>query len=186
MGYLSENELKNLGFKKYGKNILISNKASIYNPELIEIGNNVRIDDFCLLSGKIKISSYIHITPYVLLAGGTEGIIIKDYCTFAYGVKVFSQTDDYSGGSMVNSLIPKKYKMETKKKITINKHCIFGANSIIFPGINVAEGTSLGAGAILKQNTEPWSIYVGIPAYKKKQKSKTILELEKKFNNDTI
>ncbi len=186
MGYLSENELNNLGFKKYGKNILISNKASIYNPELIEIGNNVRIDDFCLLSGKIKISSYIHITPYVLLAGGTEGIIIKDYCTFAYGVKVFSQTDDYSGGSMVNSLIPKKYKMETKKKITINKHCIFGANSIIFPGINVAEGTSLGAGAILKQNTEPWSIYVGIPAYKKKQKSKKILELEKKFNNDTI
>ena len=186
MGYLSENKIKKFQFKKCGKNVQISNKASIYNAELIEIGDNVRIDDFCLLSGKIKLGSFVHLTPYVLLAGGTKGVIIKDFCTFAYGVKVFTQTDDYSGKSMTNSLIPKKYKIEVKKKIIINKHCIFGTNSIIFPGINVAEGTSLGAGSVLKQNTDPWFLYVGMPAKKIRKKNKNILQLEKKFKNDSI
>ena len=51
--FYTENELKQIGFKRIGENVLISRKASIYQPELIEIGNNVRIDDFCILSGNI-------------------------------------------------------------------------------------------------------------------------------------
>ena len=50
--FYSKEELKEIGFKKYGENVLISRKTSIYNPEKIIIGNNVRIDDFCILSRK--------------------------------------------------------------------------------------------------------------------------------------
>lgn len=44
--FLSENELKAIGFKCYGSNVLISRKASIYGAANISIGDNVRIDDF--------------------------------------------------------------------------------------------------------------------------------------------
>ena len=44
--FYSESELKRLGFKSVGKNVLLSRKSSIYLPEKITIGNNVRIDDF--------------------------------------------------------------------------------------------------------------------------------------------
>lgn len=47
-----------------------------------------------------------------LVAGGEPGIIMSDFVTLAYGVKVFSQSDDYSGKSLVNSNIPKKFKHE--------------------------------------------------------------------------
>lgn len=57
----SESELKAIGFLKYGKNVLVSRKASIYNPEQMVLGDNIRIDDFCILSGNIKLGSYIHI-----------------------------------------------------------------------------------------------------------------------------
>ena len=61
--FFSESELKAIGFLKYGKNVLVSRKASIYNPEQMILGDNIRIDDFCILSGNIKLGSYIHIRP---------------------------------------------------------------------------------------------------------------------------
>lgn len=57
--FLTEEEIKSLGFKKYGDNLKISRFAHFYTPSTIEIGNNVRIDDFCILSGNIKLGSNI-------------------------------------------------------------------------------------------------------------------------------
>ena len=50
MGFYSREQLKKIGFKSLGKNVLISDKTSIYSPENISIGNNVRVDDFSILS----------------------------------------------------------------------------------------------------------------------------------------
>ena len=50
----SKEELIEMGIK-CGDNCLISKKASIYSPTTIEFGNDVRVDDFCILSGNIKI-----------------------------------------------------------------------------------------------------------------------------------
>jgi len=77
--FLSREELMEIGFKSIGENVLLSSKASIYGPENIEIGNNVRIDDFCILSGKIKLGSYIHIAAYSALFGGEESITMEDF-----------------------------------------------------------------------------------------------------------
>ena len=71
--FYSDEELKQIGFKKYGTDVKISRKASIYRPEEIELGDHVRIDDFCFLLGKIKIGSYVHIAPYTNMVGGDAG-----------------------------------------------------------------------------------------------------------------
>jgi acetyltransferase-like isoleucine patch superfamily enzyme len=190
MSYLNAEQLKKIGFKSLGINVKISDKAAIYDPEKIEIGDNSRVDDFCIISGAVRIGKYCHITPYCLLAGGSPSILIEDFCTLAYGVKVFSQSDDYSGESMTNSLIPKKFKKEIFKQVTIKKHSIIGSNSIIFPGVILEEGTSVGAMSLVNKNTIPWATYHGIPAKKIKARSKNILNLEKKFleglNSDSI
>lgn len=190
MAYYSEEKLISMGFKRLGKNVKISDKASIYNADQIEIGDNSRIDDFCVISGKIIIGSYCHITPSCLVAGGTPGVFFSDFCTLAYGVKVFSQSDDYSGESLTNSLIPEKYKKETFKPVTLGTHVIVGAGSIIFPGVDVAEGCSIGAMTLVNKSTQPWGIYVGNPARRVKERKKDLLELAKKFlegmSNDSI
>lgn len=67
MSFYSTKELVELGFAEVGQNVFISRKASFYGIERISIGNNVRIDDFCVLSageGGINIGNYIHITVY--------------------------------------------------------------------------------------------------------------------------
>ena len=74
--FLNENQLKEFGFKKFGENIKISDKASIYNAENISIGNNVRIDDFCILSageGGIEIGSSVVRVKQVELVGIGRG-----------------------------------------------------------------------------------------------------------------
>jgi acetyltransferase-like isoleucine patch superfamily enzyme len=50
MAFYTNDDLKKLGFSSFGNNVLISDKASIYGANRIKIGNNVRIDDFCILS----------------------------------------------------------------------------------------------------------------------------------------
>lgn len=190
MPYLSDEVIQNMGFKYVGKNVKISDKAAIYNADKISIGDNSRIDDFCIISGKVEIGAYCHITPMCLVAGGEPGVSLNDFATLAYGVKIFSQSDDYSGETMVSSLIPKKYKNEIFKPVVIGRQVIIGAGSVILPGANIAEGCSVGAMSLIVKETHSWGIYAGVPAKRLKERSKNILELENAFlrevNNDTI
>lgn len=181
MAYLSRDILEQMGFKSLGMNVRISDKASIYNADQIEIGDNSRIDDFCVISGKIKLGRFNHITPMCLIAGGEPGVYFEDFCTLAYGVKVFSQSDDYSGETLTNSLVDRKYKKEQFESVYLGKHVIVGAGSIIFPGVNLAEGCSVGAMTLVNRSTEPWGIYAGNPARRVKERKKDLLELEPKF-----
>lgn len=181
MAYLNSEQLLEMGFKSVGINVKINDKASIYNCEQIEIGDNSRIDDFCIISGKIFIGENCHVTPMCLLAGGEKGISINDFCTLAYGVKIFSQSDDYSGQTMVNSLIPKKFKNEKIDIVKLERQVIIGANSVIMPGVIIKEGCSVGAMSLVNRDTAEWGIYMGIPAKRIKERSKKLLELEKQF-----
>ncbi|MDY6850209.1 MAG: acyltransferase [Thermodesulfobacteriota bacterium] len=181
MAYLSEQTLIGMGFKKLGKNVKISEKASVYDCEKIEIGDYSRIDDFCVVSGNLKIGRNNHITPHCLIAGGEQGIVMADFVTLAYGVQVFTQSDDYSGETMTNSTVPGVYKNEKKEPVIIEKHSIIGAGSIIMPGVHLREGTSIGALSLVLKSTEPWSIYAGSPARKLKDRSKKLLLLEEKY-----
>ncbi|WP_394165736.1 acyltransferase [Neptunomonas phycophila] len=190
MAYYSRSSLEKMGFKFLGENVKISDKASIYDPELIEIGDNSRIDDFCVLSGKIKIGIHVHVAPFCLVAGGEEGVFMDDFSGLAYKVQVFTQSDDYSGETLTNPTIPARFKKEYKKSISIGRHVIVGAGSIVMPGVCLAEGCSIGAMALIHKDTSPWGIYTGCPAKRIKSRKKDLLTLEKKFldeqENDSI
>ncbi|RUR42389.1 acyltransferase [Vreelandella populi] len=181
MAYLTEMELLEMGFLSIGKGVKISDKASIYNADQIEIGDNSRIDDFCVISGKVKIGRFVHLAPFCLLAGGEKGIEMQDFSGLAYNVQVFSQSDDYSGRSLTNPTVYDKFKCEIKEKVTLERHVIIGASSIIFPGVSVAEGCSVGAMTLVNKSTHPWGIYVGNPARRVKERKKELLKLEKQF-----
>lgn len=79
MSFLSQSELQKLNFKNLGKNVLIRNKASIYNQENISIGDNSRMDDFCVISGSVTIGQNVHIAVFCNIAGGTAGITPQDF-----------------------------------------------------------------------------------------------------------
>ena len=55
--FYTNDELLDLGFQCVGSHVLISRKASLYGTKGMQIGDNVRIDDFCILSGEITLGS---------------------------------------------------------------------------------------------------------------------------------
>jgi len=181
MSYFTEEQLSKLGFKSLGKNLKISDKAAIYDCDNIEIGDNSRIDDFCVISGNIIIGSNVHITPFCLIAGGEKGIVLEDFVTISYGAKIFTQSDDYHGFSLTNSTIPKIYKNEKKIKVLLKRHSIVGSGATILPGVVLEIGVSVGAMSLVTKSTTPWSIYAGIPAVKIKDRSKELIKKEKEY-----
>ena len=116
--FYTEKELSSLGLKKYGRNVKISRHASIYGAQNISIGDNVRIDDFCILSGHIELGSYIHIAAYSALYGGEAGIFISDFANLSSRISVYSVSDDYSGTTLTSPMIPDKNKHVISKPYT--------------------------------------------------------------------
>lgn len=181
MPYLTTEQINKIGFKSIGKEVRISDRVSIYNADQIQIGDYSRIDDFCVISGLITIGRNVHIAPFCLVAGGEKGIEFDDFSGLAYQVQVFSQSDDYSGGSLTNPTVPDTFKTESKRKVVIGRHCIVGAGSIVMPGVVLGEGTAVGAMSLVRKSTEPWNIYLGNPAIRIKSRKKDLLLLEDQY-----
>lgn len=171
-------ELKQIGFRSVdlSGSIKISKKASIYKPELMTIGKNVRIEDYCVLNGDITIGNNVFIAVFCLL-DGYAGITIEDDVTISAKVSIHSGTDDYSGESLVGVYVPIRLrKNHYNGHVTIKSHCIIGDSSVLMPGITLAEGTAVGAMSFLKESTDPFGIYAGVPAKRIKERKKDILK----------
>lgn len=181
MAFLSEKLLKEMGFKTLGREVKISDKAAIYNPELMEVGDYSRIDDFCVISGRVSIGRNVHVAVFCNVAGGELGVTLEDFSGLAYGCHVFSQSDDYSGRTLTNPTIPEEFKKVLRAPVILKRHVIVGTCSVVLPGVTVEEGTSVGAMSMVTKSTEPWSVYFGVPAKKLKSRKKDLLLLEQEY-----
>lgn len=179
--FYSKKELEQIGFKSIGNNISISRKASIYGAENICIGSNVRIDDFCILSGNIEIMNYVHIAASVFLFGGKAGIIINDYSGISSRSAVYAESDDYTGMAMTNPTISNKYRRVFSETVIFEKHVIVGSGCTILPGVTIKEGVSVGSMSLVNKSLDAWGIYAGIPCKYIKERSKKLLLLEEQF-----
>lgn len=178
--FLSKDELMEMGFRRLGNDVRISRKASFFQAGHISVGDHVRIDDFCILSGDITLGSCIHISAYTALYG-RFGIEVGNFATISGRVLIYSQNDDYSGAFMTNPMVPEEFTHITGGKVTLEKHVIIAAGSVLLPGITLREGSCLGAMSLLKRDTDAWSIYTGIPAKMMGPRERNILELERQF-----
>lgn len=181
--FYTDEELKTLGFKSIGSNVLISRKTSFYGISRISIGNNVRIDDFCVLSagkGGIEIGNYVHIAIFSSLQG--EGkITLQDFVGISSKVSIYSSNDDYFGEFMSNPTVPSKYTRVTHADVMICKHVLIGSGAVLLPGILVKTGAVIGALTLVYENCDEFYIYKGNPARKVIKRSKKLLNLEKEF-----
>lgn len=176
-------ELEKMGFASLGENVFISDKASLYNCKNIAVGSNVRIDDFCVLSAGpegISIGDYVHIAVFTLLIGKAK-ITISNFCNLSSRVSIYSSSDDYSGISMTNPMIPDEYKHVDHKEVFLGKHVIVGCSSVILPGTFLEEGVAIGALSLVTKTCHPFGIYAGIPVRRIKERHQDLLVVEAKF-----
>lgn len=184
MAILDRQQIEAMGFKSVGENVRISDKASFYNCSNIEIGSNVRIDDFCVIAagvGGIEIGSHVHVAVFCSLIGAGT-IILKDFSGLSSRVSIYSSTDDYSGETLTNPTVPDEFKKVYSADVILDKHVIVGSGSVLLPGIRLEEGVAIGALSLVTKNCQEFGIYAGRPAKKIKDRKRCLLELENQMN----
>lgn len=180
MAYISRATLESMGFASIGENVLISEKASIYGTTRIKLGNNIRIDDYCVLSagpGGITIGNYVHIAVHCSLIGSAK-IQLDDFSGLSGRVSIYSSSDDYSGAALTNPTVPAEYTKVHSDNVHVGRHVIIGTGSVVLPGVSLAEGVAIGALSFVHRNCEAFGIYTGNPARRIKNRSHDLLDAE--------
>ncbi|WP_113627736.1 acyltransferase [Pectobacterium peruviense] len=184
VGFFTENELINFGFKSLGKNVCIAKNCTILGLENISIGSNVRIDGYTTIiasdNGFLNLGSFIHIGGYSLLSAGA-GITMNDFSGISQGVKIYSKTDDYTGKYLTNPTVSPEYTGVTSGEVILGRHSIIGSGTVILPKLTIGEGTSVGALSLVTKSLSEWGVYFGSPVKKIKERNKELLKLEKDF-----
>lgn len=172
--FYTEDELSQIGFKSIGKGVKISRKASFYGAANITIGDNVRIDDFCILSGNITLGNHIHISAYVALYGAM-GIVFEDYTGISPRSTIYSAMDDFSGEYLIGPIHPEGTTNVTGGQVILRQFSQIGASCVIFPNLEVGEGAVVGAMSLVMHSLSPWTVNVGVPTKPIKKRKQTLL-----------
>lgn len=167
---------------KHGKNFTLGEYVIIKKPDLMTIGDNVRISDFCRISSVCDIGSDCEIAPGTYIAGGDGKYTFKmgECSSLAAGVKVWLSSNDYVNELVTHSVPEVK---EIQGNVTLGKYTGVGTNSVIMPNNDIPEGVSIGALSFVPSNYkfEPWTVYAGRPIrpIKKRNKENVLNTLRK-------
>lgn len=180
MGLLSREQIEAMGFRRVGENCRLSDRASYYNCANIAIDDNVRIDDFCVLSagaGGIEIGSYVHVAAFSSIIGVGK-VILRDFSGLSSRVSIYSSSDDYSGAAMTNPMVPIEFTNVVHADVIVGRHAIIGSGCVVLPGVTLHEGVAVGALSLVSRDCEPFGIYSGVPARRIKERKRDLLALE--------
>ena len=186
--YFTTKELLKLNFKSIGRNVKIDKTVMIPNTNNIEIGNNVRIDAFSIISsgkGNIIINDHVLICPQNLIyCSNNHNIILEKHSGLAAGCKLYGRTENYDGRFLMNPTHNDEDIELIEGDIILNKFSTLGCETTVFPNSIIPIGTILGSKSLYtgKNELEEWSIYAGNPLKYFRKRSKNSLELSKKYN----
>ena len=199
LGLLLRRIYYKIRLKKCGKNLKVSIGVKIINPEQVEVGDNIWLDNFVLIiagnhkltgnkkeiffkndnfkldQGDVKIGSYIHIAPYCILNGFGAGIHIKDDTTLAAGVKVYSASNTYKDKSSENKkIISMSPKSQNYSVVYYKKPVVIGERCFLALNSSVicaelSNDVLVKANSVVLRDVVSHSVMIGTPAIVEKK-----------------
>lgn len=144
---------KYIVWKKYaiGKNFHCARGVFMWARDGISIGDDFYIGKYSIIETNCKIGNGVIFANYV-------GVIGRyDHCFQEVGTPIRLSTN----------IRDKKYHWKGTDEWTIIGDDVWiGYGSIILSGVNIASGCIIAAGSVVTKDTEPYSIYAGVPAQK--------------------
>ena len=148
------------------KDILIHDTAIIKRLHLFEKGNHIAIDPFFYMTTRALFGNWIHIGSHVSVIGGEEAVLrIGNYVAISTGCRLICRSDNFKKKGLAIPFLPEKRELYGSF-IQIDDKAILGANVVVLPDVVIGEGAVVGANSLVKDNLDPWGIYVGSPARK--------------------
>ena len=168
-----------------GRNVVFGQNVVLRHPGKIRIGNNVVIDDNCLLDAKgdsnagITIGSGVFVGRNTILSCKNGDIVIEDGANIGFNCELFSASRVRIGaGTLLAAycyLIGGDHdfsdpgvavldQVRRSAGIDVGEGAWLGAGAKILDGVTLGDRAVVGAGAVVRHSVPAGAIAVGIPA----------------------
>src|SRR5689334_8671145 len=168
-----------------GRNVVFGQNVVLRHPHKIRIGDNVVVDDNCLLDAKGVANNGIHIGSGVFIGRNTilscknGDIEIADQANIGFNCEIFSASRVRVGtGTLVAAYAylvggdhdfsdPRVAVIDQARQsagITVGDGVWIGAGAKILDGVDVGDRAIVGAGAVVRDSVPSGRTAVGIPA----------------------
>jgi acetyltransferase-like isoleucine patch superfamily enzyme len=173
-------------FQRVGKGLIIGRNVVIRHPWKIALGNNVTIDDNCLLDGRgaeefgIMLDDDVIINRNCMLVAKEGMIRIGNSTSIGSNSVVVSLAGVDVGESVLTAagcyISAGAYHFEKSTKpvmnqgtyskgpIVIGANCWLGTGVIVLDDVSIGCGAVIGAGAVVVKDILNYGVAVGVPA----------------------
>ena len=112
-----------------------------------------------------RIENFVHPSVVDESVAMGEGNIILEHVTLAYGTKIGNSNIIWNGSQISHESQVGDYNFFSVDsviagKTVVKNNCFLGINSTVLGNRTLEYATLVGAGAFVKENTEPYSVYV--------------------------
>ncbi|HEV8310883.1 MAG TPA: acyltransferase [Methylomirabilota bacterium] len=168
-----------------GRNVSFGVNVTLRHPRKIRIGDDVAVDDGCVLDAKGTANEGIRIGRRVFLGRNTiltckDGdIVLEDGVNISYHCAVFSASSVRIGADTLLAAycyvvggghdfdrtdVPVIRQGRPSKGIEIGSGVWLGAGAVILDGVGVGHDAVVGAHAVVTQDVPPFAVAAGAPA----------------------
>jgi acetyltransferase-like isoleucine patch superfamily enzyme len=168
-----------------GSNVVFGQNVVLRHPHKIEIGDDVVIDDHCLIDAKgegnrgIRIGSGVFIGRNTILSCKNGDIEIADGANIGFNCEIFSASRVMVGRSVLlaaycyliggdhEAADPSRPVLEQERRsagISVGDGAWLGAGAKVLDGVTIGARAIVGAGAVVREAVPDGATAVGIPA----------------------
>jgi acetyltransferase-like isoleucine patch superfamily enzyme len=168
-----------------GRNVVFGQNVVLRHPHKIHVGDNVVIDDNCLLDAKgqsnrgIRIGSGVFVGRNTILSCKNGDIELADGANIGFNCELFSGSRVTIGANVLMAAYtyviggdhdfsdpsqPVIAQTRTSSGVAIGEGVWLGAGAKILDGVQIGEHAVIGAGAVVREHVPAHAVAVGIPA----------------------
>ena len=168
-----------------GRNVVFGQNVVLRHPHKIRIGDNVVVDDNCLVDAKgdsnqgITIGSGVFIGRNTILSCKNGDIEIEDGANIGFNCELFSASRVRVGKDTLiaaysyliggdhdakDPSAPVLSQGRSSAGVSVGAGAWLGAGAKILDGVTIGDGAVVGAGAVVREAVPPRAIAVGVPA----------------------
>src|SRR4051812_33373942 len=168
-----------------GRNVVFGQNVVLRHPHKIHIGDNVVVDDNCLLDAKgdanrgIRIGNGVFIGRNTIVSCKNGDVELADGANIGFNCEIFSASRVTVGRRVLMAAYsyviggdhdfsdPAKSVLEqsrTSAGVAIGDGVWMGAGAKILDGVTIGDGAVIGAGAVVRESIAASGIAVGVPA----------------------
>jgi len=168
-----------------GRNVIFGQNVVLRHPHKIRVGNNVVVDDNCLLDAKgetnhgITIGSGVFIGRNTILSCKNGDIELEDGANIGFNCELFSAScvrvgkdtllaaycyligGDHDVGDVSVAVVAQG---RISRGVSVGAGAWLGAGAKVLDGVTIGDGAVVGAGAVVREAVPARSIVVGVPA----------------------